>query len=938
MKKTVSTIFALLFVGAFTLCAQQKLNLEDPIPTDPSVKVGVLKNGLTYYIKQNAKPENKAEMRLVLNAGSILEDEDQLGLAHFIEHMAFNGTKNFEKNKLIDHLQNLGIEFGADLNAHTSFDETVYKLSVPTDNKEAFGLSLQILRDWADGITFSDEEIDNERGVVAEELRSRSGAGSRMYYKSLPILTNNSRYANRAPIGTLDVIMNSEYNALKRFYKDWYRPDLMAIVMVGDFNLEETEAKIKSMFRTLKGPKKPKERVYYKVPSNAGIKVSSQADKEARGVTVSIYYKQEKEQEVTLKDLKQDLLQKMYSGMLRQRLAEIPMAGNAPFLSAKAGIGKFLGNIDSYYLKADLKEKQIEEGIERLLEESERVHRFGFTTTELERYKTRLLNSVFAVIKEKGKVSSKFYLEQYIDNFTDKVSIPSETFIYNFYQKIFPTIKVEDLSKVAEKWITEDNISVVINAPEKENLIVPDTKAITSVFKAVKNKKIKPYVDTLGDVVLLKKKPKKGTVVATEFNKELNVTTWKLANGVTILAKPTTLQNDMISMTGFRPGGSSTSSAEDYVSARNAGDIVGSSGVNDISAINLNKLIAGRTVKVTPRINFYDELFSGSSSSEDLELMLQLSYLYFIAPNKDESVFNSRKSRMLALYKDQDVSPDAYFEKKKAQIMTQNHLRGVPFTEEQVKEGLQFDKVFDFYKGRLKNANDFTFVFVGSFDLEDLKSNVIQYLGSLPSNTNENSDWVDFGLRRPEGVIKKTFYKGSEQKSKVDISFTGTLDFSLKKQKNIMLLGKALKIKLTQELREKMAGVYGVQVSGFATNKPNSWYRLNVRFTCAPKNVEKLKDKVYEEINKIKANGVSEIDLHKIKEAEVANNTSNAKYNSYWSYKLKNVIEYNLDMSDILNFNDDIKKLTSKDFKEIANTYFDEANLVELILMPEQKK
>ena len=251
---------------------------------------------------------------------------------------------------------------------------------------------------------------------------------------------------------------------------------------------------------------------------------------------------------------------------------------------------------------------------------------------------------------------------------------------------------------------------------------------------------------------------------------------------------------------------------------------------------------------------------------------------------------------------------------------------------------MQFDKVFDFYKGRLKNANDFTFVFVGSFDLEDLKSNVIQYLGSLPSNTNENSDWVDFGLRRPEGVIKKTFYKGSEQKSKVDISFTGTLDFSLKKQKNIMLLGKALKIKLTQELREKMAGVYGVQVSGFATNKPNSWYRLNVRFTCAPKNVEKLKDKVYEEINKIKSNGVSEIDLHKIKEAEVANNTSNAKYNSYWSYKLKNVIEYNLDMSDILNFNDDIKKLTSKDFKEIANTYFDEANLVELILMPEQKK
>ncbi|APU09952.1 hypothetical protein A5M85_06550 [Cellulophaga lytica] len=938
MKKTVSTIFTFLFLSFCALSAQQKINLKEPIPTDPSVRIGVLKNGLKYYIKHNTKPENKADLRLVLNAGSILEDEDQLGLAHFIEHMAFNGTKNFEKNKLIDHLQNLGIEFGADLNAHTSFDETVYKLAVPTDNKEAFDVSIQILRDWADSITFSNEEIDNERGVVAEELRSRSGAGSRMYYKSLPVLTNNSRYANRSPIGTLDVIMNSDYDALKRFYRDWYRPSLMAIIIVGDFNVDEVEDKIKSTFKSLKAPINGRERIYYKIPSNKGVKISIQKDKEARGASVAIYYKRKKDNEVTLADLKEDLIQKLYSGMLRQRLSEVPLSGNAPFLSATAGIGKFLGDVDSYYLKANLKEKQIQEGLEHLLLESQRVNKHGFTVTELKRYKIKLLSNISTIVKERGKISSKFYLEQYIDNFTDNVSIPSEAFLYKFYKDAFLDITVDDVNKISDKWITEDNISIVINAPEKEGLVLPNEDEVLSIFKNSKEQSVAPYVDTLEDVVLFNKTPKKGQIVKTEYNKDLNVTIWKLSNGVTVYAKPTKLQNDMITMNGFRPGGSSTSSAEDYISARNSADIIASSGVNGISEINLNKLNIGKTVTVRPRINFYDELFSGKSSSSDLETMLQLTYLYFTSPNKDNNVFKSKKDRMLALYKDQDVNPDAYFEKKKAQIMSQNHLRGTPFTEEQLQKGLSLDKVYNFYNDRFKNANEFNFVFVGSFNLDKLKDFVTQYLGSLPSNINKSSDWVDFGLRRPKGIIKKTFYKGLEQKAKVDINFTGTLDFSIDKQKRIMLLGKLLKIKLTQELREKMSGVYGVQVSGFATDKPYSWYRLSVRFTCAPENVDKLKAKVYEEINKIKKNGASELDLNKIKEAEIANNTSNIKYNSYWAYKIKSAVENNLDMSDILNFNEEINKLKSNEFKNMANTYFNESNLVELILMPQKEK
>ncbi|GAA3650273.1 hypothetical protein GCM10022397_38620 [Flavivirga jejuensis] len=564
-----------------SLSAQSKLldftNLEKEIPIDPSVKMGKLSNGLTYYLKHNEKPKNKAELRLVLKAGSILEDEDQLGLAHFIEHMAFNGTKNFPKNELIDYLQSLGIEFGADLNAHTSFDETVYKLSVPTD-EATFNTSLQVLRDWADGITFSDEEIDNERGIVAEELRARSGAGMRMYYQSIPELTNNSRYAERAPIGTLDVLMHAKYDALKRYYRDWYRPDLMALMLVGDFDVAEVETKIKKVFESIKPVTHPKERIYYKIPENQEPKISIISDKEAKGVSVSIYIKKEEKELVTLNDYKQELLKKLYTGMLRQRLSEVQLMPEAPFLSASVGIGNFLSNMDCYYLRATLKEDRVEDGIDALLTESERAKQYGFTTTELERYKELLLNNADIRRKETGKLSSKaYYIDKYIDHFTDKTPIPSDTFIYEFYKAILPSIQVEDVNNMAPEWIRKDNTAVVIKAIEKEALVLTTKTKVLEIVQNTALKEIAPYKDMLGDVKLMYVKPKPGKIKKTEYNKKIDVTTWTLANGITVIAKPTPFQNDLINMSGFRLGGSSVAPDSLYVSARYAGNIVGSS-------------------------------------------------------------------------------------------------------------------------------------------------------------------------------------------------------------------------------------------------------------------------------------------------------------------------------------------------------------------------
>lgn len=935
--KNITTILTavILFIGFNSIAQVENLNAK--IPIDSTIKIGKLNNGLTYYIKHNAKPKNKAELLLVLKAGSILEDEDQRGLAHFVEHMAFNGTKSFEKNKLIDYLQSLGIEFGADLNAHTSFDETVYKLSVPTD-EETFNTSLKVLRDWADGITFENEEIDNERGIVAEELRARSGAGMRMYYKSIPLITNNSRYAERSPIGTLDVIMNSEYDALKRFYRDWYRPDLMALVLVGDFDVNETEKKVKELFNSMQPVANPKERVYYNIPENKAPVVTVITDKEATGVRVALYIKKEETQVQTLKDYREEVLKRLYTGMLRQRLNEIALQPNAPFLNATAGIGNFLANMDSYYLRANLKEEKINEGIDALFTESERAKKHGFTTPELERYKQLLLNNADLRRKETGKISTKYYIEQYIDNFTDGEPIPSDAFVYEFYSAVFPTITVNEVNGISDKWVREDNMAVVLNAPEKEGLALPTENEIEQILKSIRQKEIEAYQDKLGDIQLMPNPPKPGEIVSETYNEKVDVTTWQLANGVTVMAKPTTFQNDLISMTGFRPGGSSVAPDSLYVSARNAGTIIGSSGVNGISEIDLKKLNMGKTLRVSPRINFYDDLFSGSSSSKDLETMLQMVHLYFTKPNKDEAVFNANKESLKSTYKNQDKSPGSVFEKKISESMTNSHLRAVPLTEKQIENELNLDDTYNFYKQRFASANGFTFIFVGSFNLDDLKTYATQYLGSLPSNPNEKSTWKDIGLRYTTGKIKETVVKGVDDKSQVDMRFTGTLDFSLEEKKKLGLLGKLLKIKLTEEMREKMAGVYGVRVSGFASDKPYNWYRMNVRFTCDPDNVEKLIAKVFEEIDKIKAHGATKEDLNKIKEAELANAKEYLEINGYWMYKLKDAYQYGLKPESILDYKTEINKIDSKMFQDAANTYFNTNNYAEFVLLPEKHK
>jgi len=918
-----------------TVQQNKDFNLLDAIPLDPSVTTGTLQNGMKYYLKKNTKPDKKAELRLVVDAGSILETPDQLGLAHLVEHMAFNGTESFEKNELIDYLQSIGVAFGADLNAHTSFDETVYKLTVPTDDDEIYETSLHILKDWANGITFKPEEIDKERGVVIEELRARSNANSRLYDKTIATMTNNSRYANRLPIGKVDVIQNSAYKSLTNFYNDWYRPDLMALVLVGDIDIKKTEKQIKELFSTIPATKKPKERKRYSIPNNDAPAIKVATDAEARSVSLSIYYKQDRKEVTTLQEYKEELTRLLFSGMIKQRLEEIELQENTPLLSTTAGVGTFLADKDAYYLRAILKEDFIKEGIDLLFLENEKVKRHGFTASELERYKKYLLNHATLFKKETGKIPSKYYVEELIDTFTDNETMPSELFRYNFYKEILPTISLDDVNKVGTNWIVDNNITVILKAPEKESVSIPPEQDIQASITAAGTSKVAPYVDSLADKKLDVSITNPGKISETSYNKKIDVTTWKLSNGITVLAKPTTLQNDLISLSGFRPGGSSLAPDSLYVSARNASNIIGDSGLDGISAIDLEKLNMGRTVSVTPYINFYEELFSGSSTAEELERMLKMVHLYFTSPNKDQLVFQAAKERMIATAKNDSLSPDAIFDNEVSKVMTQNHLRGVSLTEPQIEEGLNLDKAFTFYKERFSSADGFTFIFVGSFDLATLRTFTEKYLGSLPSDPSIEKNWKDIGLRRIKGSHKKTIKKGTEEKAKVDMRFTGVLDYTLKKDKTVRLLGDLLRIRLTEELRENMSGVYGVQVSGFATDTPSNWYRMNVRFTCAPENKDALIQKVHDVITEIKEEGASAKNVQKIKKTQLTRKKDALKYNSYWTMQLKSASLYDWNPEEILDVEKGIKNLSTEYFKQAANTYFNYDNYVEFTLLPQ---
>jgi zinc protease len=931
---------AKVFVCFLLILQSLSINAQTAAPkklaVSPNVKIGKLANGLTYYIRKNQEPKNRAELRLVVKAGSILETDQQVGLAHFTEHMAFNGTKNFKKQELVDFLEKSGVNFGADLNASTSFDETIYMLQLPTDSQMVFKKGFQILEDWAHNVTFENSEIDKERGVVIEEWRLGQGADERLRTKYFPVLLKGSRYASRNPIGTKANLDTFKYETVKQFYKDWYRPDLQAVVVVGDVNVAEVEQLIKQHFAGIRGPLNPKPRIKYGVPSQKETQTIILTDPEQAYNQVMMFYKQPSLREPqTDLEYRTSIVHGLFNSMMSSRLQELAQKPDAPFLFGGSSYGKLIGDKDALTLMAVAKDgKAIARATETVLQENERVRQNGFTQSELERAKVAVLASMENSFNERNKTKSAELIEELIRNFLTNEPIPGIEKEYAMYKQFVPGIKLAEVNVLLTKWIKPTDRAIIVTAPEseKENL-VSEAELLALVNK--KQGSLKAYEDKVMKGSFLAKAPVAGKIVDEKKINELGVTELTLSNGAKVILKPTDFKNDEILISAISKGGSSLYSDSDYLSASNATTVALYGGIGNYDVMSLQKALTGKQVSIAPSIGSYSEGISGSTTPKDLATAFQLIYGYFTQPRKDSSMFEVLKQQLSASLANKGKDPNSVFGDSVSYIMANYHARRKPLSLDRVGE-IKLDKAFSVYQDRFADASDFIFTFVGNFKLDSLTPYIETYIASLPS-INRKETWRDVGVRFPTGAVNKVIIKGKDPKSSVRLTFTGTTEYSDLEATQLDQVAKVLEIRLREILREDQGGVYGVGVGANINREPVNSYSVTISFGCAPENVEKLSGLVLEEVKKMKANGGSQTNVEKIIAEDTRGMETGVKENNYWLYNLQSKYYRDEDPLTILQDPVIVRKLTVERTKELANKYFNFNNLAKIVLMPEGK-
>ncbi len=908
---------------------------DAPLPVDPNVVVKKLPNGLTYYIRKNGKPENRAELRLVINAGAILEDEDQRGLAHFLEHMAFNGTKNFEKQGLIDYMQSIGMRFGADVNAYTSFDETVYMLQIPTDDQEIVDKGFQILEDWAWQITLSAEEIEKERGVVAEEWRLGRGASARIFDKQLPMLFSGSRYADRLPIGKLEVIENAPREAFLRFYRDWYRPDLMAVIVVGDFDTAEVEAKIKKHFGRIPAAASPRERAYYEVPDHKETLFSIETDPELPQSIVQIFYKHPSQTMKTEADFRESVVHGIAQNILNERLQERSQDADPPFIAAFTGLTGYVRVSDVFMQAALVKENGFEEGLTALLAEAKRAKQHGFAETELERQKVNILRSLERAYNERDKTESSVFAGRYLGAFLSGDPMLDIGNRLALYKKLLPGVSLDEVNRAVDRWISDKNRVVLVSAPEKEGLTPPTRAQLLALIDKAESLEVAAYEDKVSDAPLLAAKPKPGRVFMEDYLEEVDVYDWKLSNRARVVFKPTDFKNDEVRFSAFSPGGTSLAADGDYVPATTAVLLMNESGLGEFDSIELQKKLAGKVASASPSIGELNEGMAGSASPQDLETLFQLIYLHFTQPRAEAKAFESLTAKYKELVLNREKSPDTIFSDEVSKVLYQNHPRRQPLTAETIAE-MDMDASLKFYRDRYADAGDFTFVFVGNVEPQRLKSLVAQYLGGLP-NIGRKESWKDIGVKYFKGKQKIKVNRGLEPKSRVRMIFTGEAAWSPRNRLALNMLNEALRIRLREILREDMGGVYGVGVSGSLSKRPKERFSASVSFGCDPENVDKLTQAVLDELERAAKEGFEPSYLEKIKEIALRRYEVNLKRNSFWIANLRYYFDYGLDPAEILQYKTKLETVDNALLIKAARTYYDNENYLHAALYPEKK-
>jgi len=902
---------------------------------DPAVRMATLPNGLRYYIRANRQPERRAELRLVVNAGSVLEDDDQRGLAHFVEHMAFNGTARFPKQALVDFIEGVGMRFGAHLNASTSFDETVFELQVPTDSAGILPRAFDVLQDWAGGITFEPEEVERERGVVIEEWRLGLGASSRIFNHQLPVLFHGSRYAERLPIGDRRTLETFGREALVRFYRDWYRPDLMAVIAVGDFSPDSVEAMIRTRFAGLQVPAAPRSRPATPVPVADTALVTVATDPEASGTRANVTWRLEPRDEGTVAAYRTALVERLRDQMLNDRLAELTTRADPPFIGAGAGRSGFVRAVPVYSVGVSVADGGLARGLEATLAEVERASRFGFTDTELERARAEMLRAYERAWAERDKTTSIAYVGEYVRHFLEDEPSPGIAAEFELVRQLLPGITLDEVSAAARQSLEGRGLVLLASAPEKPGLAAPDPAGLLAIVGATRSAELVAYADELSDAPLVPTPPLPRAIVSERRDPRLGTITWTLAGGSRVIVRPTDFRADEVLMAAWSPGGASLAGDDGYLSRALAASLVGLGGLGTFDAVALDKKLAGRIARVVPFITATQEGLSGSASPRDLETLFQLIYLTFTAPRADTTAFEAFITNARASLANRGASPEAVFGDTLQATLTQYHPRTRAVTPGAV-DSLDLGAALRFYQDRFADASDFTFLFVGNVVPDSIRPLVERWIGGLPSRLRRES-FRDLGIEPPRGVVERTVRKGVEEKSLTQIVFTGPFQYDRPNRAAIRGLAEVLTIRLREQLREALGGTYGVSVQASPVRWPRPAYSFAIGFGSAPERADELARAAMATVDSIRASGPTPEEVAKVREAEIRSRETALRLNRYWLNQLVQYEQTGEDPAAMIDPRGDADLFTADAIREAARRYLDPVNYVRVTLLPETR-
>lgn len=934
----IRSIFATLaFLVLAALPAHGQTDADRVLPVDPQVRVGHLENGLTYYIRQNHKPENRAELRLVVNAGSILETDDQQGLAHFLEHMAFNGTEHFKANELVSFLESIGAKFGADLNAYTSFDQTVYMLEIPTDKPGLLEKGVMVLGDWAHTVTNSPEEVHKERGVVLEEWRRGQGAQERLRRIHWPVLLAGSRYAKRLPIGKPEIIEHAEPKELNAFYHRWYRPDLMAVVAVGAFDPDSVETMIREDFAHIPDPDTPADRPTYPVPLGDTVRASAATDPEMPYTQVVAYYKHPKTPEGTVGAYRKSLVESLLSSMLNARLSEITEKPDAPFKLAFAGGGSAFRTVDMYQVFAIADEGRSVSALTALLTEVTRMREHGFQSGELERAKADFLAGMENAYNERDKTESNSYASEYIRNFLEQEPIPGIDTEFQLAKKLTAGITLDDVEKAVNSIFQDTNLVVTDSEPQKQGVTPATDNELLAAAKEAEAATPEAYQDKTTGATLLAKAPTPGQVVSRKEIQDLGVTVLTLSNGVEVWIKPTDFKNDEILFIASAKGGQSLADPKDYPSARVADALVREAGLGDFTPTDLDKLLSGKIANVSADISPFTESIRGQTTPKDLETAMQLVYLTFTDPNPRPEAFEVLKERYKTFIENRTSRPETQFQDRVQELTTSDFPLFQPPTLAWLDRADR-KTAMDFYRKSFSNAADFRFFFVGSIDVDKAAKLAAEYLGSLPSRPGTPGAFKKLDVHFPDGVVRDRVYAGSAPKSQTRITWPALTGLDEMEMFTLNKANDILEIRLRDALREELGGTYSVAVGYNAWIPYPDYGTTSVAYGSSPENADPLLERVMKEIARFQTDGPTDEEVAKIKEQERRSLEKGLEQNGYWlgSFNTLDLLGWNPER--ILKRKERIEALTGKAMQDAMKKYYPADHYVAVTLLPENLK